>query len=293
MELNNSRLTTLQNCGERFRRLYVEGEVEPTSPQAIRGSAVHHVARIALRRKLVRREVERLTTPDTTGYQANTALPSLEEAQDLAATEFERRWQAAEMRVMDTQEDGGATLAQARAESKDAAVKLAGLHVTVVAPGIDPIYVERKITVKPQHSDLVIHGTLDLVARESVPLAPLRVIRDLKSGRKAPRRDAADTSQQLSVYGLISAAEAGVFADGLALDHLYKTPTGHLRYVEQRTTRDMADFEAIVNRLNTATQAIEKGIYIPADSSSWFCNAKYCGFYASCPYTRRSKRPTS
>jgi hypothetical protein len=141
----------------------------------------------------------------------------------------------------------------------------------------------------------VVYGTLDLVTSETAPAETSReFIRDLKTGTKAPSKRAATDSQQLSFYALIRRAETGKLVDGLALDHIYKTPgRGDLKHVEQRTTRDDADFEALVNRINTATRSVEAGVFLPASADSWFCSAKWCGYHSTCPFVRRGKRPTS
>jgi RecB family exonuclease len=120
------------------------------------------------------------------------------------------------------------------------------------------------------------------------------VIRDTKTGKKAPSKQAARTSQQLTMYGLIRGADVGTIAGSVALDHVYRTPKQHeLKYVEQVATRDALDYDALVARLNTATAAVEKGTFVPADESWWGCSEKWCGYWTSCPYTRRSRRPVN
>ena len=274
MEWSNSRLTRVQKCGEAFRRSEIEKDREPTSPQAIRGSVVHQVAKVALRRKIGR---------------DNHALPTVDEAKDLAADLFESRWRDSDVRLMVPEEDGGETLRQARGEAKDLAIQLAGHHIDVVAPTIDPIAVERQIIVRPKNSDLVIHGTLDVVSREP---EDVEAIRDTKTSRKPPSKDAADKSQQLTMYGLVRLAASGVLSP-MRLDNLWMTPKQRrLEYRELKTTRDQEDFEALVHRINVATQAVERGVFLPADpASAWWCSPKWCGYWDSCPYVRRSKRP--
>lgn len=301
-EWNNSRLTSLQMCGERFRRREIEGEPEASTPSMIRGSTVHAVAKIALRRKL--------------GGKPNTVLPTIEEARDLAATDFEGRWGAQEIRlVVGDDEDGAEMLSQAKAESKDFVVAQAAFYVSVDVPGIGaglatrlrPVAVERKIIVAPRDSDLKIHGTLDVVTRPEEPvtldvgLDPILTasfsrdtIRDLKTSTKSPNRSAADNSQQLSMYAMIRAAEVGDMPDALALDYLIRTPKrGDLKAVELRATRDAEDTTALVARINAAVEAVKRGVFLPADPNAWWCSEKACGFWTSCPYVRRSRRPTS
>ena len=278
LEWNNSNLTTLQGCGERYRRRVIEREPEPPTPSMIRGTVVHRVAKAALRRKIGR---------------GNDALPTDEEARDLAATWFDGEWGKQEVRlVVGDDEDGATAMAQAKAETKDDAIHLAAYHLTAVASVVRPVAVERKIVVRPKDSDLTIHGTLDVVTEgETVTLED---IRDLKSGKKSPGRDMADKSQQLTVYGLIRWAEKGQMVGALKLDHLYRTPANKtLKHVEQTTTRDAADFAAVVARINTAVEAVKRGVFVPADPSSWWCSEKWCGYWTSCPYVRRTRRPTS
>src|SRR5262245_66105728 len=73
----NSSLSLLERCGEAYRRRYLEGEVMPPSPRMLRGTVVAGVAKVSMLRKLDHAE-----------------LPSVEEAQDLAATDFETNWRA-------------------------------------------------------------------------------------------------------------------------------------------------------------------------------------------------------
>lgn len=289
MELNNSKLVTLQSCGERYRRKYVDREPEPPTPSMIRGTVVHRVGKAALRRKLA--------------AGSNAALPSDEEARDLAATWFDQEWDRQAVRlVRGDDEDDAETERLARAEAKDFAVEVSAFHVADLAPRLEPVAVERLIVVRPKNADLTIHGTLDLVTRgEEIPLGHsgslpvtgnLEDIRDLKTSPKSPSKTAADTSQQLSMYGLIRYAEKGHVASRLKLDYLVRTPARHdLKHVELTTTRDAADFEAVVARINTAVEAVKRGVFVPADPSWWGCSEKWCGYWGSCPYTRRTRRP--
>lgn len=286
---NNSNLSLLQRCGEAYRRRVIEEDPDAPTPSLIRGSTVHAIAKVALRRKM---------------GKTNAELPTVEEARDLAAADFEQRWGAQDVRLVEgDEEDGGAAMSQAKAEAKDFAVALSGYHVTELAPRLRPVAIERKIIVKPQDSDLQIHGTLDVITQPEEPVtldaAGLNAvgrdtIRDLKTSAKSPSRDAADKSQQLSFYAMIRAAEVGALPEALALDYLVRTPKrGELKAVELATTRDAGDIAALVARLNTAVEAVKRGIFMPADPTSWWCSAKWCGYWATCPYIRRgAARPT-
>ena len=283
---NNSNLSLLQRCGEAYRRRVIEEDPDAPTPSLIRGSTVHAIAKVALRRKM---------------GKTNAALPTVEEARDLAADDFEQRWDAQEVRLVEgDEEDGADAMSRAKADAKDFAVALSGYHVAELAPRLRPVAIERKIIVKPQDSDLQIHGTLDVITRPEEPVtldaAGLNAvgrdtIRDLKTSAKSPSRDAADKSQQLSFYAMIRAAEVGALPEALALDYLVRTPKrGELKAVELATTRDAEDIRALVARLNVAVENVKRGSFSPADPTSWWCSAKFCGYHATCVYVRRGDR---
>lgn len=264
IQWNNSALTKLERCGEAFRRRYIEGEVVPPSPRMLRGTVVHRVASAAMLRKLEEHEI-----------------PSRQEAKDLAATEFEQQW-AGGVSFDAEPIEGSAALEKAR--SKDFAVDLSEFYVGGVAPSVEPIAVERHIEVRPKDSDLVIHGTMDLVSR----VAGGEVVRDLKTSEKSPAKDTADRSQQLTMYALIRQAEVGALPVKLTLDYLVRTPArAERKHVPLDTTRDAQDVGTLVHRINTAVEAVKRGVFMPTAPDSWWCSPTWCEFYRSCAYVRR------
>jgi hypothetical protein len=264
IQWNNSALTKLERCGEAFRRRYVEGEYVPPSPRMLRGTVVHKVASAAMLRKL-----------------EEHAVPSTEEAKDLAATEFEQQW-AGGVSLDAEPIEGSADLEKAR--SKDFAVDLSEFYVSGVAPRVEPVAVERHIEVRPKDSDLVIHGTMDLVAR--VPEG--EIVRDLKTSEKSPSKDTADKSQQLSFYAMLRQAEVGALPVKLTLDYLVRTPArAERKHVPLDTVRDPEDVQALVNRLNTGVEAVKRGVFMPTNPDSWWCSRQWCEYHASCVYVRR------
>jgi hypothetical protein len=269
IEWNNSALTKLERCGEAFRRRYIEGEVVPPSPRMLRGTVVHKVASTTMLRKLEEQTV-----------------PSVEEAKDLAATEFEQQWAGG---VSFEQEPVEGSADAEKGRSKDFSVDVSGFYVSGVAPSIEPVAVERRITVRPKDSDLVIHGTMDLVATAA---RGGEAIRDLKTSEKSPSKDAAARSQQLTMYAMLRHAETGELPEELSLDYAVRTPArGDLKFVPLPTTRDAGDVAALVHRLNTAVEAVKRGVFMPTAPDSWWCSAMWCEYYNSCVYVRRGVRP--
>lgn len=264
---SNSSLSTLQQCGEKFRRRYIEREFTPSSPAAVAGKVVHNSARASLLRKMETR-----------------ALPSLEETMDRAADDFDNTWRGG---VMLSKEEADEGPAKVQARAKDMAVDLSGFHVGRVAPAIEPVGVERKIIVKPRDSDIEINGIIDLI--DNTPYG--EVIRDLKTSTKSPNANAADTSQQLTMYAMIRMAEVGKLPAALALDYLVRTPEkGLKKHVPLLTTRDGEDVRVLVARINTAVETVKRGLFVPTNPENWWCSAKFCDYYATCVYVRRGNR---
>lgn len=268
---NNSALTCLEECGEKFRRKILEKEPVPRTPRQARGTAVHKAATSSLLRKM------------ETG-----ALPSAEEARDVAAETFDGEWLSG-VRLDEEESAQGAD--RVRGDSKDFAVDLAAFHVTAVAPPINPVGVERKITVQPKDSDLVVHGTIDLI--DAQPAG--EVIRDLKTSTKSPSKDKAHKSQQLTMYGMIRAAEVGRLPASYQLDYLVRTPARQeKKHVPLETTRGPADVAALVRRINAAVEAVKRGAFVPAPPDAWQCSPRFCEFFDTCVYTAAGqRRPTS
>jgi PD-(D/E)XK nuclease superfamily len=264
---SNSSLMLLERCGEAFRRRYIEGERFPPSPRMLRGIVVHRVSAMAMLRKLEEHE-----------------LPTLEEAKDVAATEFEQQWAGG---VSLEQEPIEGSANQEKASSKDFAIGLSDLYVSRVAPRLEPIAVERFITVKPKDSDLVIRGGVDLVAKADGDGGG-EAIRDTKTSEKSPRSDMAERSQQLTFYAMIRHADVGALPKQHTLDYLVQTPGRRERkHVPLHTTRDAHDVAALVHRLNTAVEAVKRGVFMPAAPDAWNCSPRWCEFYSSCVYVRR------
>jgi hypothetical protein len=58
------------------------------------------------------------------------------------------------------------------------------------------------------------------------------VIRDSKTSKKSPNKDAAENSDQLGVYALASQILDGRLPDEMTLDYLVQTPKTQKRYVK-------------------------------------------------------------
>jgi hypothetical protein len=258
-----SRLTSLLRCGEADRRRYIERENRPPTTPQLRGSAVHRGIGAGLLEQM----------------RAGTPAP-VELMEDVAASEIDRA------------RHGGATFTDAETSVgaartfgalKDKAVRLAGGYARLVAPSIRPVAVERRISVAGVVPGVLLRGTLDLVDAA----AGVEIVRDNKTTERAPRSDAADLSQQLSMYALLRSAETPAPVTRVALDYLVlDDATGAVRHERLDSTRGPRDAAAIVARITAAKRAVDAGVALPASpDTDWFCSEKWCPYWASCPFS--------
>ena len=294
---SNSSLTTLQLCGEKFRLKYLEKQYRQSGPQAKRGIAIHGVAREAHKRQMANLGTWKGAEPLFT--QLPGTGESVKEARDLAADQFEMAWKEG---VVLSKADKEIGEDKVKAAQKDTAVDLAGLYVSDVAPIIVPAAVERRVEIHPKDMDITVMGIVDLVEDdpapiiaqpESGPQLSSDVIRDLKTKEKAPWAGEAAVSQQLTLYHMIRLADVRKMPKAGRLVHLVRTPVKHEMSVKvQETTRDMEDIRALVSRIRTAVEAVDRGVFVPADPAASGSPCSWCEYAdGTCVYVRRVGRP--
>jgi hypothetical protein len=90
--------------------------------------------------------------------------------------------------------------------------------------------------------------------------------------------------------GLIPAEEVKLPRES-RLVHLVRTPRSkEMSVVTQTTERTMDDIKTLVARIKTAVDAVEKGVFVPADPSSASSPCNWCEFNdGTCPYYRKRR----
>lgn len=263
--LSATQIGMLLRCGEQYRRRYIVGDVCPPGVSLIRGSAVHRARATNLSQKI----------------ESGKDLPAeavIQAAADAVATEFK-----GEIALTDEEVERG--LAAIRGEVTDAAVRLTGLDYQEFQTTTTPVAVELRLEVKPRGFPSSIVGYIDLID-------VARWIRDAKTTGRKPSQGDADRSDQLTTYSVLWRANYnGMPEAGLALDCLVDTKIP--KAVQVRTSRDVGDIEAWLNRLGAAAECIEKGAFLPASDRNPLCSEKFCGYYPSCLFVSRRRRPIS
>ena len=261
--LSISQLDMLSRCGEQYHRRYIRGEIIPPA--------------IAM---LVGRTIDGTVNPNLGRKLEKAPLMSLEEIADLAASCFNKEWDKGDVWLTD--EEAVLGIKAAKGNALDKSVRLSKLHAAELAPAIEPTHLQRKVKVELPNYPYDLLGFIDIQEGS-------KSIRDTKSSGKTPPKDIADKSDQLTMYGMMALVIDGVIPKNFYLDYLIdlKTPKSQV-FASQR---DKQDFKPILRRIEAASLALEKGVFIPARETDWWCNKKWCGYWPTCPYVKRERRP--
>jgi len=260
-QLHQSMIGMIYRCPEQFRRRYGarfgwndREEIIPPGVNLIVGSATHKSVEKNLSSKI----------------ETGELLP-IEQIRDIAHDEAAGAWQQ-EVRLVDEEM---VNPEQTKGDCIDMAVTLSALHALVLAPIIPVKSVERKWVVTLNDFPFDLGGTWDIEETTGA-------IRDTKTSAKSPSADAADTSEQLTMYSLAKRVCDKEEAPALYLDYLVKTKTP--KVVIQQTTRSEFQQMVMLRRIERAAEIIEKGAFMPANPSEWICSRKWCGYSNTCKF---------
>ena len=258
-----SQLDLYCRCGEAYRRRYLDGERIPPPFAILRGTAIHRAAA----RNFAQKRDSRQDLPAGEIVEAAVAAFGAElDAQGVTLTAEESA-------------RSGAAIGEAR----DTVAALAEAHANTQAPDYMPVLVEETVRIELPAASRDLLGVVDLLDDRG------RVV-DFKNVRKKPSQAEADASTQLTVYASAATtiAAGGVVPSETRLDALVVGAKGIRREVVA-SARDRQDFAALANRINTVTDAIEKGIFAPATPGAWWCSAKWCGYFATCRFVNPNR----
>lgn len=260
--LSPSSLETLSKCGERWRRVYVEGERIPPGMAMLRGTGVHKGIEANMSQKI----------------ETHVDLPA-SDIVDAAVAGFEAELAGGFELSADEVSIGAKKVI---GDTKDVVADLAELAANKMCPEYQPTLVEQRVRVLlPQSShDLV--GIIDLVDDKG------RVI-DTKTSAKSMTQGDADSSMQLTAYAAMHKALTGEYPTELRLENLVALKTPKRQTLV--TDRDVSDINVLAARFDAATRVIQAGVFTPASPGSWYCSPKWCGFYASCPFVNGGRAP--
>jgi hypothetical protein len=260
-----STLSDHGKCMEYHRRKYLERDATPPTTPQIRGGAVHRSIGAAL-----------------LAQQQTQAISPIEMYADGAASAIDLQVRAG---VTLSAEEASIGKPKVLGALKDEAVSYARGYGRQVGPAIKPIAVERQLTMRGALPGVLLRGKVDLI--DQTPQG--EVIRDAKTVSKAPAANATQLSFQLTMYDLLRRADLPMFPDPsprpVSQDFLIRRANGRIDHERQTSTRGPRDHQALLQRIQAATHAVEAGIIVPANPElSWFCSDKYCPYWTTCKY---------
>lgn len=168
-------------------------------------------------------------------------------------------------------------------EGVDLTAGAAKLYVDEVSPNTKKVIIAEKRLVAAMDK-VELCGTPDVVTAAGIG--------DYKTGRRPWTQVMADTTHQLSAYGLLHFAEFGSYPKGFWIDSLRFV---RKTWVWQRipTTRSEEDYARFWLILEKAREGIEKEVFTPAPDGAWWCAPTWCEFYRICPYVTKGKEETN
>lgn len=272
--LHISQMNTLFMCGEKFKRIYLDGDFVPSSKDLVIGIATHKPAEANLIHKV-----------------ENDVLMPIDQVMSIARDAFEDEWNKKEIVI--NKKDAGKSLADIKGTAIDLTVKLSALHAKECAPvinpckaveGVRPHGVERKFRINT--GDQFTHDIAGMIDVEE-----LCGIRDLKTSGMNKAQSMADDSLQLTCYSMAYLVLNGRLPEYSDIDMLVKNKVP--KYVKGSSIRTQAHFDVFLARFKSCCDAIEKGIFLPSDPTHWGCSPDWCGFarMGTCKY--HCKKPTA
>lgn len=302
MRYSYSQIAMYERCGEQYRRRYVEDEKSPPALAMIRGRGQSEAQHMDLQTKI---DIDELADEnDLVDVARDKVCKDAGSPDDVDITPDEKS-------------EG---FEVARGKVVDQAIRATRLHHQNVAPTLEPADVEGKLAFTVPMPD---ESTRDFIGYYDV-LEADRTLRDTKTTLKKPSADVADQSDQLALYSFALKQTTGEQPPGSSLDYLVlskaKDPSkapmpkkattaaaamkaaskalakgldgelmgaiGRDRAIRYTTDQTPDDQSRVILRFQEAIAGVEAGFFPPAAPGGWWCSAKMCGYWPTCPYVR-------
>lgn len=245
--LSASSVTTFLRCGQQWYFSYVAAIKSPPTLKQTRGLAVHKAVEVNMRQKITSR----------------TDMP-VDDVVDAYSTEFD-------VISGEVEED-----LHELGEYKDSGVKLTRMHTRIVAPEVQPVWVEQPVQFSL--NGIPFSGQVDLLDEESR-------IRDTKTTARKPMPDSYGLN--MTGYALSFRQLTGTIETDTMLDYLVATKKPY--YLPIMAGGPVSDEEIVrfANVVENVAASIKAGRFVPNGLVSGACS--WCGYKAICPaYQKRA-----
>lgn len=267
--IHQSQMGMEAKCGEAFMRRYgdtfgigPENEIRPPGVNMARGTATH------------------LSVEHNMTHKIQTGkLAPLDECTDCARDGVINLFAG---EVMLTDEEATRPK-QTKDDAVQLAVDLSACHYRELAPGLEPVEVEKSFLIEMPRYQFDLAGRIDLVEKPCLT--------DVKTTGAVPTKDAAEKSFQLQLYSMATYAEDPTQPIKRArLDYLYQTPKKTKTYsIRQEIQPTIASFQPALSRIESFMKLIKAAraghdVFSPADPAAWNCSPKWCGYANDCKF---------
>lgn len=240
-------------CGEQFYRRYILGEKIPPAVAMGRGRGVHKASDVNFKHKVI--TGRDLPVDDLTDAARDEFVVSFKNGVYLDGDEISAKDRILNQGLNDT-------------------ISCTKLYRKEVAPGIKPVETEEKLTVDIGMA-LPLVGILDY--RE------LARIGDIKTTGKSWSKGQADKELQAVIYSYLY--EKGLNKPRPNFQyHILTCLKSGAKHAVQETVTTTKKINAMFNRIKSVENMLIKGVFPPADSGSWVCSPKWCGYHRTCAY---------
>lgn len=154
-------------------------------------------------------------------------------------------------------------------ELKDQGVGLLSMYHEKVAPGIQPVEVEKGFLLDTGVTDQPLKGYIDLIDDRGY-------IRDHKTSKRSFYQDTAEKDVQLTAYALAYRELYGQDENGVRLDVMVRTKTPRIQTL--LGTRTQADIDRFKRLLEQVERGIQAELFYP--NYNYMCGT--CGYKQMC-----------
>ena len=151
--------------------------------------------------------------------------------------------------------------------------------MAMVSPHLNPVEVEKKFKVQVPGITRPLAGRMDI--DEHYRLG------DLKTSGKKWVAGRAQEEIQPTFYTYVHEAETGIrpifdYHILIARRGKYGPTTQDYQPIHLEITD--RDYRALKAKLQIFEDALQKGVFLPALPTSWWCSSKWCNYYQICKY---------
>lgn len=254
---SHTQLMMFTRCPAQYRYRYMEGLKVPPGSALVQGISYHKA----------------LEHNHTQKIDSHEDLPT-QEVKDAYATAFDT---ALSQGVEWNDEERSHGIDRTAGELKDEGIGLVGEYQKVLAPGIQPVAVEKPFSVAFEGVDYTLEGRIDLIDDKEI-------IHDNKTAAKSPSKDLVgryipgpNEFIQGSIYSLAHGRNVG--ENNIVFDYAIKTKVPKVLQVEAAITQE--DQRFALTLIKQVDSAIQAQAFWPARTSV-MCSRKSCGYWSLC-----------